>query len=222
MVVLGGGADHPCAPVDAELHRDAPDAAGGSVHQQHVAGADVQPVEGALRGQAGQRQPPGLRPVQAAGLAGHRRRGHGDVLRERPGVHAVLAGVGHHLVPDRELGGVRAGRDDHPGHVPAGDDREHGVHHPVEPAGHHLPVHRVHPGGPDLDQHLPGADLGVGDLAVAQPGVVGGEGVVRYRAHAGTSWWAAGPVGPVGPSGSGQSPTDSAVTVAVSRPPGVS
>ena len=118
VVALGGGADHtrPCSrPICTVI---LPTASGCPMHKQNVVRADLKPVQAALRGQPRQRQAPSLVPVDRGSFARDRHRRHRDVFGERPRLHDVLASLGRHLVPGRELRPVETERPYHPGDLP--------------------------------------------------------------------------------------------------------
>ncbi len=154
MVAGAGRADDARAEGDRDLDGEVADAAGGRVHEHRLTGPHPQrPDQRLVRGEPGQREAAGLRPVQRGRLAGEGADGGGDQLGVRPVLDTVLADVAEDLVADRELGDRAADRADHPGQVPAHDEREVRVQDAVEVPLADLPVDRVHPGRPDLYEH---------------------------------------------------------------------
>ncbi len=170
-------------------------AAGAVVDQQGLARLEVQRVQGALGGAAGQRKRCGLFPGQGGRLVRNRGGGKHHVLGERAEVHAVASAVGVDLVAHLELGGVEADGFDDAGNVPSRDDGEGDVHDRIEVTAHDLPVHRVHARGLDADQHAAGPYLGAGKLELFQLVETSvarvGHGFHRLFTHRGDlfRWW---------------------------------
>jgi hypothetical protein len=114
---------------------------------------------GLVGGQSRQRQPRRLAPVEVRGFACELARLGGDAL----GVGAVAldgpADEADDLVPGLEPGRAGTGLLHDPGHVPAGDDGEEGVHQRVHGAGLEAQISGVERGGLYADPDLVGEHL---------------------------------------------------------------
>ena len=121
-------------------------------------------LDGAERGEAGERERGRLRMRHALGLLRHDGGLDGDLL----GVGAVAAELEHaeHRVADAQIADAVAERADHSGEIPPQDIGK--LRLPMRLAGAHLPVGAVDAGRQHVDHHLARLGRGIGQVAVAQ------------------------------------------------------
>ena len=155
------------------------------MHEDRVRRGEDQPIERLQCGQSGEREATRLVPTERRRLVGHTTDAHGHELSEGATVHGVLARVCHNVVTYLELWCVDTDRLARAGDVPSGDDREGGVHQPVETTRHELPIDRIHSGTPHADAYLARTHLGVRNFTQGQD-IVGSVGVVRHCSHMST------------------------------------
>ncbi|MFY9913905.1 MAG: hypothetical protein WAK18_04495 [Nocardioidaceae bacterium] len=164
MVAGAGGADHGRTPQLRQLDGDTADTTGRRMDEHPVSCTYLGGVDELLGGQPDQRERAGADEVHSVRHLGHGADGRGNELGKGPVLHVVLAVVRRHPVAGSHLGHGWSDRDHLTGDVPAGNQRQVMRERALQVAGHDLPVHRVDPGGGDLDQDVVGAHQRVVDL----------------------------------------------------------